>query len=616
MTGDPAALPQNLNAEEHILCAMLNSPAAIDTVQQIVQPRDFHRDSHVRIYRAIVELHTDGTPVDPITVGDHLAGRKQLSDAGGHERIVELGNLMLPVSNAAHHARIVERMARFRDLIRVGAEISALGWEASDVDTSSSRAQELAAGLEERAHPDALTVETWRDFEAQAHDQIPVLVQRLWPEAAFGFVAAPPKKGKTWIALALSIAVATGKPLFGHFIVPKPRPVLYVALEGHRAALRARVGAIARGMGIDPDPQAEELTNLHWLYKPRGINLADQRWADKLRRAADRPEAALIAIDVLRAGARIKESDQEQFTNFRHNLQPISDDGRSLAVLHHFTKLSELSKERDPGERMSGSGAMFGALDVGIYITGSDNQARKLRIDFDTRDIATPKPISIELVGTGTGDNGGFTYRDTATWQMGDQEVSEDDLKAPPQDIYDWLVKNGGQATSSEIRFAFQVSDRTVRDRETRLQALGVELTHKSGRATEFRVMTDEEIAERDNPQVTSTSEVEPPQHTPDTLPGFPISGVEPHNHAGLPDTPTTPETKAASGVGKAGFAGETLPPHPGTPIGVDLGSSEVVYPDANGHQKLTDQELEQIDSLTTDELTQEDLDALFTAGT
>lgn len=479
--------PQNLEAEEHVLCAIMNSKAAIDAVAPLLDPRDFYRESHGRIYRAVLELHTDGSQIDPLIVSDHLASRRLLTDVGGKERINELASLMLPSSNAAHHAQIVERMARFRDLVTVGNQISQLGWETGDVDTSSTRAQQLVSGLEERTLSNEFTVETWHDFEQQAHDRIPTLIDRLWPEAAFGFIAAPPKKGKTWVALALSIAVATGRPLFGHFTVPQPRPVLYVALEGHRAALRARVGAIARGMGLNPDPASGDLQNLHWLYKPRGINLADQRWADRLRRAADKPQAALITVDVLRAGARIKENDQEQFTNLRHNLQPISDDGRSLAVLHHFVKLSEISKERDPGERMSGSGAMFGALDVGIYITGSNDHATKLRLDFDTRDIATPNHINITLDGEGTGENGGYTYRDTATWSVTDEGPDEEDLKAAPLKVAVWLLTQPDYtATAAEIAYAFDCSDKTIARRHRGYEHAGITISARRGHPTTY----------------------------------------------------------------------------------------------------------------------------------
>lgn len=484
--------PYNVEAEEHVLGALMLAPTATDNVRGILQPRDFYRESHTRIYRVCLDLHDVGGAVDPITVADELAKRGELEPIGGKDRIREIATLAPTATNAGHYATIVAELARLRDIITFGETVQRFAWDRENSDTALAKARELLAALDERRAGHDLTVETWHQFESKAHDDIPTLVDELWPEAAFGFIAAPPKKGKTWVALALAVAVATGRPLFGHYTVPRPRPVLYVALEGHRAALRARVGAIARGMGINPD--SGELDQLHFVYKPPGINLAEPTWAQRLRRAAAHIDAALAIVDVLRAGARIKENDQGEFTNLRHNLQPINDDGRSLALLHHFVKLSEISKERDPGERMSGSGAMFGALDAAIYITGSQNHARELRLSFDLRDVATPDDISIALEGEGTGTGGGYGYRDTATWTITEDETAEDDYrKAPPSQIRDYVLEHGGDVGSIEVRAHFAITAATLTSRLGRLAELGVHYEGGRGRGEARLVARDPE---------------------------------------------------------------------------------------------------------------------------
>lgn len=507
---------------------MMTSPAAIESCTPILRARDFYRESHGYTFRVIVDLHSIGSGITPITVASELKARGELGGEYTAGHIAEIASLFATVSNAPFHAEIIARLARFRDLIHVGGQLGQMGWEAGDLDQSTARAQELVAALEERRNREELAIETWHQFEAQAHDHIPVLIDQLWPEGAFGFIAAPPKKGKTWVALALAIAVATGRPLFGHFAIPTPRPVLYIALEGHRAALRARVGAIARGMGIDPD--SDELNNLHWLYKPRGINLADRAWAERIRRAADKPDAALIAIDVMRASARLKENDQEAFGALRSNLQPITDDGRAIAMLHHNVKLSEISKERDPGERMSGSGAMYGALDVGIYITGSDEHATKLRLDFDLRDLATPPHLNIHLTGEGAGENGGYTYRDTATFQVVEDEVPETDLKAPVDEIYDWIVAQGGDVEAKYAKAHFEIGDSTFTRRLGRLMEMGVQ--YIGGRGKAARLVLSETPPDDDEQLPLDTAEVQPTASSAHEG-TRPDEGTSPHNHAG-----------------------------------------------------------------------------------
>jgi replicative DNA helicase len=121
--------PQNLEAEESVLGAMMLSPGAIGAVSEVLDAGDFYRESHAKIYRAALALYAKGEPVDAITLVDELEERGDLEDAGGRVRIHELAALVPASANAGHYARIVREMATLRGLIRAGGEISGLGWE-------------------------------------------------------------------------------------------------------------------------------------------------------------------------------------------------------------------------------------------------------------------------------------------------------------------------------------------------------------------------------------------------------------------------------------------------------------------------------------------------------
>ncbi len=121
--------PQNLEAEESVLGAMLLSPGAIGAVSEILDASDFYRDSHGVIFRAALGLYAKGEPVDAITLPDELEERGELEKAGGRVRIHELAALVPATANAAHYAKIVREMSTLRGLIRTGSQISQLGWE-------------------------------------------------------------------------------------------------------------------------------------------------------------------------------------------------------------------------------------------------------------------------------------------------------------------------------------------------------------------------------------------------------------------------------------------------------------------------------------------------------
>ena len=121
--------PQNLEAEESVLGAMMISPGAIGAVSEIVDASDFYRESHAKVYRAALALYAKGEPVDAITLTDELEERAELDAVGGRVRLHELAALVPASANAAHYARIVHETATLRGLIRAGGEIARLGWE-------------------------------------------------------------------------------------------------------------------------------------------------------------------------------------------------------------------------------------------------------------------------------------------------------------------------------------------------------------------------------------------------------------------------------------------------------------------------------------------------------
>jgi replicative DNA helicase len=125
----PIAPPQNLEAEESVLGAMLLSPGAIGAVSEVLDASDFYRESHAKIYRAALGLYAKGEPVDAITLVDELEERGELGDVGGRVRLHELAALVPATANAAHYARIVREMATLRGLIAAGQQIAQLGWE-------------------------------------------------------------------------------------------------------------------------------------------------------------------------------------------------------------------------------------------------------------------------------------------------------------------------------------------------------------------------------------------------------------------------------------------------------------------------------------------------------
>ena len=146
-----AVPPQNLEAEESVLGAMMIASGAIAAVSEILDASDFYRESHAKIYRAALQLYGKNEPVDAITLTNELEQRGELEEIGGRVRLHELARLVPATANARHYAEIVRENATLRGLIRAGGEIAQLGWEREgEPEELVARAEQLVYDLGER----------------------------------------------------------------------------------------------------------------------------------------------------------------------------------------------------------------------------------------------------------------------------------------------------------------------------------------------------------------------------------------------------------------------------------------------------------------------------------
>ena len=79
------APPQNLEAEQSVLGAVLLSDTALPAliIDERLNADDFYRESHGRIYQAMLDLHSQGEPVDALTLVEHLKQAGDLESVGG-----------------------------------------------------------------------------------------------------------------------------------------------------------------------------------------------------------------------------------------------------------------------------------------------------------------------------------------------------------------------------------------------------------------------------------------------------------------------------------------------------------------------------------------------------
>jgi KaiC/GvpD/RAD55 family RecA-like ATPase len=198
----------------------------------------------------------------------------------------------------------------------------------------------------------------WADA-IQAAPTCAEIVEGIIPEAALGVVYGEPGCGKSFWAMDVAAAVATGKPFAGVHAT-EPGAVFYCAMEGSRGA-RNRVAAL-RQSGRLPDTAP-----LAMLFRP--VNLLTPGEPEALIAAikaavAERGETPrLVVLDTLaRAMAGGDENSGQDMGEAVKAADAIKDaTGATVILVHHS------GKDTNKGGR--GHSSLRGAADCEIELT-------------------------------------------------------------------------------------------------------------------------------------------------------------------------------------------------------------------------------------------------------
>ncbi|MGE5675741.1 MAG: replicative DNA helicase [Mycobacterium leprae] len=142
--------PQNLEAEQSVLGAMLIDREAVMAVANLLNPGDFYAEKHQQLFSAIVDITNRGEPVDLITIQDELRKRGQLDAIGGLTYLTGLVNLVPTTANVQQYALIVEQRATLRRLQTVARKIVEDCYGTEDVDSTLSEAEKSIMTVTQR----------------------------------------------------------------------------------------------------------------------------------------------------------------------------------------------------------------------------------------------------------------------------------------------------------------------------------------------------------------------------------------------------------------------------------------------------------------------------------
>ncbi len=125
-------LPNDVEAEQAVLGAMIIDKDAIANVLEMIRPDDFYREDNREVFSAIVDLFESSKPIDLVSIKEQLRFRGTLDAVGGIAFIADLSTKVPTAANVEYYAKIVEEKSILRKLIHSSNDISNMGYAANE----------------------------------------------------------------------------------------------------------------------------------------------------------------------------------------------------------------------------------------------------------------------------------------------------------------------------------------------------------------------------------------------------------------------------------------------------------------------------------------------------
>lgn len=225
------------------------------------------------------------------------------------------------------------------------------------------------------------------DLQARAASTTPWLIDQLWTAQAVGIIGGTPKSYKTWMALEMAVAVASGSACLATYAVPSPGPVLLYAAEDSESALRLRLESLAKHH------------QLHLAHLDIRVITADSLRLDRTS-DQERLEATLIVhrpvlliLDPLVRLHAIDENAAGEIAALLGYLRLLQrKTGVAIALVHHARK--NISANGGAGYSLRGSSDLYAWVDSFLYLRRHHGQ---LMLSAEHRSASGAGPLPLEL---------------------------------------------------------------------------------------------------------------------------------------------------------------------------------------------------------------------------
>jgi hypothetical protein len=196
--------------------------------------------------------------------------------------------------------------------------------------------------------------------------------------------AGKPKIGKSWMMLALALAVTTGSTIFANTSVQQGE-VLYLALEDNRRRLQRRVKKLL--------PDREAPAGLHFAFDWPRLDEGGLEELDKL--LEEQPGINLVIVDTLARLKPVGSKKRTQYDDDRDSVDALVTlaDKHSVAIIlvHHLREM----ESDDPLDMIHDSAGLTGGVDGALVLKRRRGEA-DANLFGDGRDFENPVELALK----------------------------------------------------------------------------------------------------------------------------------------------------------------------------------------------------------------------------
>lgn len=369
----PLTIPQDFEAEQALLGAILEDNSLISKIIGTIEPNSFFTKSHQQIFNAMLVLTDAKQPIDPVILGDQLRSLNQLEKSGWYIYLAELEECAPSSGNIVYYAKIILEYSLLRDLISTTTDIGRKsrdpGKNVSELLVEAEhqiRQISLRTNKKNYSSIKKLLASNFERLEkvSETNDEITGMETGLidldrytsgFQDSDLVVIGARPSMGKTALALNIATHGTTKKAVKGS--------VLIFSLEMSKEQLSTRI--LSSESKVDGK-------------KLKTGNLEQEDW-DKLAEATDRLSSAKVFIN------DSTNLTPQELTAITKQLDNEEDEGVSLVIVDYIQLMKgnrpNMPREQEISEISRSLKALAKDLNIPVIALSQLNRSLENRSD-------------------------------------------------------------------------------------------------------------------------------------------------------------------------------------------------------------------------------------------